>query len=70
MSSYPQYDLTMPTRDQDEVRLTTASFTREGVAEVVISELGGANFGATIITAAQARVLATAFDKLATFWGE
>jgi hypothetical protein len=57
-------DLTMPTRDGEEIQITTARFTNLGIAEVAVTS------GATIITAKQARELAAAFDKLATFWGE
>jgi hypothetical protein len=64
-------DLTMPTRDGELVMLTTARFTREGVAELAISNINQPYLPtATIITAKQARALATAFDKLAAFWGE
>lgn len=76
MSSYPQYDLTLETRDGETVELTTASFTRMGVAELAVAQAQLGTFRvapqttATIITAKQARELATALDKLAAFWGE
>jgi hypothetical protein len=73
MSSYPQYDLDLHTRDEEHITITTASYTRMGIAEVAIEEPSGRSGvagGATVITAKQARQLADTFDKLATFWGE
>jgi hypothetical protein len=77
MTARPELDLTMPTRDDEEIWITTAAFTSMGVAEVVVGRkhpdsppdfLDVAEH--TVITAKQARQLADAFDKLATFWGE
>jgi ribosomal protein S3AE len=69
MSSYPDLDLTLSTRDGEVITVTTASYTREGVAEMAIEEMDQ-SISATIITAKQARQLADAFHKLATYWGE
>jgi hypothetical protein len=74
-TSEQELDLTMPTRDGEHILITTARFTREGVAEVQVRNPAGLEeirgWGeATIITAKQARALATAFDKLAAYWGE
>jgi hypothetical protein len=64
-------DLTMPTRDSEGIEITTARFTNMGIAEVAITDEGARLLDrATVITAKQARELATAFDKLAAYWGE
>ena len=61
----------LPTRDDEYVVLTPASFTREGVAELAVERELSAEVRseATIITAAQARTLADALDTLAREWG-
>jgi hypothetical protein len=73
MSSYTHIDLDMTTRDGEVITITTAGFTRMGVAEVAVEIPHGPSevrSEGTVITAKQARQLADALDKLATFWGE
>ena len=64
-------DFILITRDQEYILLTPARFSREGVAELAIEhELrDGVHSEATIITAQQARTLASALDALAREWG-
>ena len=73
MSGFAHLDTDLTTRDDEHITLTTAAFTREGVAELAIEVPHGPSqvrSVGTTITAKQARALATAFDRLARFWGE
>jgi hypothetical protein len=73
MPGYAHLDTDLTTRDDEHVTITTAAFTREGVAELAIEVPHGPHqvrSVGTVVTAKQARVLASAFDTLASFWGE
>ena len=64
-------DFILGTRDQEYILLTPARFSRDGVVELAIErELpDGVRAETTILTAAQARTLASALDAVARDWG-
>jgi hypothetical protein len=65
-----ELELSYETRDGERIEVTTGRWTRRGIAEVGVRRPDEFVYEGTVITAKQARELASHFDKLAAYWGE